>query len=76
MGFIPARYAGSDDVSDDAVRLGRKTDWIEQGGGFAVPVGQRLFATNEAEYPMLEVRALTMGAPIVPKTDREGAVHG
>src|SRR3954462_10584652 len=38
VGFIPSRYAGSDDVDDNLVRLGRKTDWIEQGPGFAVPV--------------------------------------
>jgi type VI secretion system protein ImpE len=81
VGFIPARYPGSDEFNDDAVRLGRKTEWVEQGGDFQIPVGQRLFATNEAEYPMLEVRALTLGAPIMPKTDRpekeeEGVAHG
>jgi len=81
VGFIPARYVGSDDATDDAIRLGRRTDWIEQGPGFAVPVGQRLFATNEAEYPILEVRALTLGQPIMPKPDRaeseeEGVAHG
>ena len=81
VGFIPARYAGSDDVEDDAIRLGRRTDWVEQGPGFAVPVGQRLFATNEAEYPILEVRALTLGQPIMPTPDREereeeGVAHG
>jgi len=76
VGFIPARYPLSDEAEDDLVKLGRKTDWIERGGEFQVPVGQRLFATNEGEYPMLEVRALTLGTPIAPKTEREGAVHG
>ncbi len=76
VGFIPARYPGSDEVEDSAIKLGRRTDWIDRGEDFQVPVGQRLFATNEGEYPMLEVRALTLGTPIMPKTDREGAVHG
>src|SRR6266566_66661 len=81
VGFIPARYCGSDEAEDDLIRLGRRTDWIEKGPGFAVPVGQRLFATNEAEYPILEVRALTLGQPIMPKADRpepetEGVAHG
>jgi type VI secretion system protein ImpE len=81
VGFLFARYPGSDTYEDNLVKLGRKTEWIEQGGNFAVPVGQRLFATNEAEYPMLEVRALTLGAPIAPKADRpekeeEGVAHG
>ena len=81
VGFIPSRYCGSDEAEDDLIRLGRRTDWIEKGPGFAVPVGQRLFATNEAEYPILEVRALTLGQPIMPKADRpepetEGVAHG
>jgi type VI secretion system protein ImpE len=80
VGFIPARYAGSEDVDDSGVRLGRKTDWIERGTSFAVPVGQRLFATDQGEYPMLEVRALTLGEPIMPTPDREeteeGVAHG
>jgi type VI secretion system protein ImpE len=81
VGFIFARYPGSDEVEDPGIKLGRKTDWIEQGKDFAVPVGQRLFATNEAEYSMLEVRALTLGQPIMPKADRpekeeEGVAHG
>jgi type VI secretion system protein ImpE len=81
VGFLFARYPGSEAAEDDLVRLGRKTSWVDQGGGFEVPVGQRLFATNEAEYPMLEVRALTLGAPIMPNNDREeavkeGAAHG
>ncbi len=76
VGFLFSRYPGSDEVEDSAVKLGRKTEWLERGAGFSVPVGQRLLATNEGEYPMLEVRALTLGEPIVPKTDREGAAHG
>jgi type VI secretion system protein ImpE len=81
VGFIPARYAGSEDYDDGGVKLGRKTEWVEQGPDFTVPVGQRLFATNEAEYPMLEVRALTLGQPIMPSNDREaaekeGVAHG
>jgi type VI secretion system protein ImpE len=76
VGFIPARYPGSDEVDDPAIKLGRRTDWIDQGGDFQVPVGQRLFATNESEYSILEVRALTLGQPIMPATDREEVAHG
>jgi type VI secretion system protein ImpE len=76
VGFIPARYPGSDQVDDPAIKLGRRTDWIDQGGNFQVPVGQRLFATNEGEYSILEVRALTLGQPIMPATDREEVAHG
>ncbi|HEV8604625.1 MAG TPA: type VI secretion system accessory protein TagJ [Tepidisphaeraceae bacterium] len=76
VGFIPARYPGSDQVEDPAIKLGRRTDWIDQGGDFQVPVGQRLFATNEGEYSILEVRALTLGQPIMPASDREEVAHG
>jgi len=56
VGFIPTRYPGSESSSDNAIRLARKTDWLDADG--SVGVGQRLLATDETEMPLLEVRSV------------------
>lgn len=44
---------------DDAVRLGRLTEWDEAGGDDAYPVGQKLLVVGEEEaVPFLELRTL------------------
>lgn len=63
VGFIPTRYPGSENVDDDLVKLARKTDWVTKDG-LDVPLGQRLFATDTAEYPILEVRTINLNAPM------------
>lgn len=60
VGLIPARYPGSESSSDDAIRLGRKTDWIDAGGELEVGLGQRMFATDAGEFPLLEVRSIVI----------------
>ena len=59
VGFIPARYPGSEGNADGAVRLGRKTQWRETAPGVYVGQGQRLLATDQAETPLLEINTLT-----------------
>src|ERR1700736_6803369 len=54
VGFIPTRYPGSELSTDDAIRLARKTDWVDAAG--AIGLGQRLLASDEAEVPLLELR--------------------
>lgn len=60
VGLLPARYPGSETSSDDAIRLGRKTDWIDGGGGLQIGLGQRMLATDSGDHPILELRSLTM----------------
>ena len=55
-GFIPSRYPGKDTLSDDQTALGRKTDWVDLGDDFFTGVGQKMFTTNEADYPILQTR--------------------
>lgn len=58
-GFVPARYPGSESSADDAVRLSRKTEWVDlDGGSTFAGLGQRMLATDVGEYPILEVRSL------------------
>jgi type VI secretion system protein ImpE len=63
IGLIPTRYPGSEGSADGQIMLARKTEWVDEGGK-QVPLGQRLLATDQAEYPILEVRDLVLGAPI------------
>jgi len=58
VALIPTRYAGSETSTDDAVRLARKTDWIESGAGLAVGQGQRMLATDVDEFALMDVRTV------------------
>ena len=48
--------------SDNQVRLGRATDWQDDGTGNVVPVGQKMFTVDEDEVPLLEIRKLEFAA--------------
>jgi type VI secretion system protein ImpE len=68
-GFIPARYPGSEDSEDDALRLARKTVWTEHEGGCFVGLGQRMLSTDAGEYALLDSRAIEL----VSATDSQPA---
>lgn len=53
-GMIPVRYPGSEKSSDSGIRLARKTEWNDAGNEFYLGSGQRVFATDQSEYPLLE----------------------
>jgi len=57
-GLIPARYAGSENSQDPLIQLGRKTDWIEPADGVYQGLGQRMLATDQDEYPLLDIRQI------------------
>ena len=49
---------------NDAIRLGRVTEWRDLGNGTDAPIGQKLLLVDGEEFPMLELRELD----IVPAT--------
>ena len=59
-GLIPTRYPGSETSPDPELRRGRRTEWLEQPGGAYVGQGQRMFFTDSGEYPLMEVRSITL----------------
>jgi type VI secretion system protein ImpE len=64
--FLPALYPGSHEHADDAVKLGRKTDWCHAAGAPVLGVGQKVFLRGDDDLPLLEWReleVLTVGAP-------------
>jgi type VI secretion system protein ImpE len=58
--LIPARYPGSESDPDGQVRLGRKTQWDEVAPETFHGRGQRMLATDAAEYPFLNVRRIEL----------------
>ena len=48
---------------DNAVRLGRVTEWVDPGDGTPVPVGQKLWLADGEEIPILEVGVLDVLQP-------------
>lgn len=56
--LIPAIYPFSWKSDEEAIWLGRKTEWVEDDGGHQFPVGQKMFAVDGEEVPLLEIRSL------------------
>jgi type VI secretion system protein ImpE len=60
--LLPVLSPESADDSDDAVRLGRVTEWVALDG-VEVPIGQRLLLVDGEEFPILELRELRIDQP-------------
>ncbi len=71
VGFIPTRYPASGLAADPMIRLSRRTEWQETGEpdtGWVLGSGQRMFATDEGELALMDLRRLhlTAGEPASP----------
>lgn len=55
LGFVPVRYPGSEGAAP-ALQLARRTEW--GGAQGQTGLGQRMWATDGAEYALLDVRHL------------------
>lgn len=60
--LIPTRYPGTTGSDNAAAKLARATDWVDVGAETYVGVGQRLLATDAADLPLLDLRALSLQA--------------
>jgi type VI secretion system protein ImpE len=60
IGMIPTRYPGSEDNSNGQIRLSRLTEWRESGEDVYEGIGQRILATDQGEYPILNVRRIEL----------------
>ena len=63
VAVTPSRYVGSESDSDPSVQLCRKTTWNELPSNTFLGVGQRMLATNVADYPILEIRSIQLNCP-------------
>jgi len=61
--LLPAMTALAWTHADDAVRLGRVTEWEELEDGEEAPIGQKLLFVDDKVFPFLEVRELVILSP-------------
>ena len=59
-GLIPTRYPNSESSKDSAIKLARKTEWVELPGGSYHGLGQRMFATDKNEFSLLQIRQIDL----------------
>lgn len=60
VALIPTRYPGSESAADPALRLARRTDWLEQSSEVYFGLGQRAFITDDGETALLDVRRIEL----------------
>ena len=63
FGLIPTRYVGSEASDDPAIQAARKTEWQDDGSGLFCGLGQRLLATDQDEYPIMDLRQVRLDSP-------------
>lgn len=62
--LIPTRYPGSESHENDAIRLARRTEWLEPFAGTFHGLGQRILATDAGDFPLLQIRAIALDNPV------------
>ena len=68
--LIPAIYPFSWKHANEAVWLGRMTDWAADDEGREYPSGQKILLVDGEEFPFLEVRSLTFAQPAVAPSEQ------
>lgn len=53
--WLPCLYVPNERIADEALRLGRRTDWIAAGNGPVRGVGLRSFLVGEEDVPIHEL---------------------
>ena len=76
VGLIPARYPGSEASADPLIQLGRKTEWRDGGAETWLGLGQRLLATDQGEYPLLDIRRIELNAEDQPAEETASGADG
>jgi type VI secretion system protein ImpE len=72
--LVPTRYPGSESVADSAILLGRQTRWTEAEDDVYHGLGQRVFATDAQDVPLLQVRSLVIADTV--SLEERHAAHG
>jgi type VI secretion system protein ImpE len=72
VALVPVRYAGSVASEDPLILLARKTEWLDAGDDRWFGLGQRVFATDAGDFPLLGVHRIEFAAP-QPQTSSSSA---
>ncbi len=75
VGLIPTRYPGSEASEEKLIRLAQKTFWQELDNGVYQGMGQRMFATDVGEYPIMDLRQVTLNTEATDTTDIRSLVE-
>lgn len=60
VALIPTRYPGAETSDDIQTKLAKKTTWLEESGELYLGQGQRLLATDVGEFPLMDIRDITL----------------
>ncbi len=60
--FLPVLYPGTSEHPNEAVKLGRLTEWLDIGEGLTRGAGQRLFSIDGEDRAMLEATEIIFDA--------------
>lgn len=60
--LMPVIAPHSSHHSDDAVKLGRVSEWCADETGEEAPFGQKMLLVDGEEFPILEIRKLEIAA--------------
>ena len=66
VALLPVRYPGSEASVDSTIRLARRTQWVGQESDSVTGLGQRMFATDSNEHPLLDTRSITFHPAAAP----------
>jgi len=58
IALLPVRYPDTQTSSNDSLRLSRRTEWDEKAAETFFGVGQRMMATDQADYSLLDIREI------------------
>ena len=60
VAFIPTRYPGSETSADPSLVMARSTSWNELAPETFLGLGQRVFATDQGEHGLMDVRRIRL----------------
>ncbi len=60
VGLIPTRYPNSQQNEDNAIRMARRTEWVDLSVGTFFGYGQRMLVTDAGEYSLMDVRLISL----------------
>lgn len=75
LAMLPVRYPGSEGSADGLIALSRKTVWEEGSDGVHRGLGQRMFATDEGDYPLLQVREIELDPTPEPEAEADSSTE-
>jgi type VI secretion system protein ImpE len=61
--FVPMLYPATYRETNDALRLGRATEWKEPTTGLVQGVGQRMWLVGDDVRPLVDIKVLTINPP-------------